>query len=716
MFCRTNTFSLVTFFCLSIIFICFSSCELVNQLLGKKSSTSSKPAPLAALPIIINELMADSQELIQDKDGDFPDWIEILNNSNQEIPLEGWTLTDDNDQIKKWTFPKVTIQPNQMLLLFASGKNISNPSELHTNFKLDRKKGHLSLWNPLGQKVHSIEDYPSQKSNVSYGLLPSDVKSAVIDRFGFFKAPTPGKSNSESHTLYVADTKFSINSGVFQDSINLTITTDTDDATIYVTTDGSIPSATNGMIYKEPILLDRTTVIRAVAEKYGSESTNVDTQFYLFPESVWQQSGDGLPNDWGLNGPDYAIDQTMIPTTDDQKRFVDSLSALPTFSLVADPNQLFSSDKQGIYVSPNNRDIEASIELLEHGSRKGFKSRAGLSTQGYADGEKFKTDKLSFRLKFKTKFGNEDLEGKIFGPDSSNIYDNLVLDASLDDSFLHEFFDRRKEALYIRDQLISNLLVHVGNEAPRGFFVQLYINGLYWGIYNLHERPDDAFAASYFGGKRSQYDIIKHGASEVIQGSSESYLQLYDLATGDLSQESVYQQIAKLLAIDEFIRYLIVNFYVGNIDWPCKNFYASRHQSPEGKWRFHSWDAEQTLLNVDDNVTLTSSDMPCPTYLHQRLIQNATYRKRFQEFVNQLMVTQGAALTASSLSANFQQQCLEVEASIFAEAARWGDNRDGVPLTVNDWIAERDRLINTYLPSRTAAVLSQFQANGWWTP
>ena len=83
-----------------------------------------------------------------------------------------------------------------------------------------------------------------------------------------------------------------------------------------------------------------------------------------------------------------------------------------------------------------------------------------------------------------------------------------------------------------------------------------------------------------------------------------------------------------LLAIDDFIDYMVMNYYIGNSDWAHQNWYASYHRTDSGgRWRYHSWDAEKGLHNVQDNVT-GRDDSGGPTHLHHRLIQNSSYRMR----------------------------------------------------------------------------------------
>jgi len=80
--------------------------------------------------------------------------------------------------------------------------------------------------------------------------------------------------------------------------------------------------------------------------------------------------------------------------------------------------------------------------------------------------------------------------------------------------------------------------------------------------------------------------------------------------------------------VPDFIDYMIANFYYGNTDWGHQNWYASRSRfDPEGRWRYHSWDAEKGMQGLTDNVTGKNDGYGSPTYLHHRLSANAEYRR-----------------------------------------------------------------------------------------
>ena len=148
---------------------------------------------LAGESLVISEFMADNAATLADRDGAFSDWVEVYNPTAEAIDLAGWHLTDDDDELDKWTFPAVTLPGGERLVVFASGKNLLG-EELHTNFNLRRGGEYLALVQPDGSTVEFAyaPRFPSQDKDVSYGL------SADLSARGFFLNPTPGEANVEA--------------------------------------------------------------------------------------------------------------------------------------------------------------------------------------------------------------------------------------------------------------------------------------------------------------------------------------------------------------------------------------------------------------------------------------------------------------------------------------------------------------------------------------
>ena len=126
--------------------------------------------PEAVSAPIINEFVALNRSTLYDEDGQSSDWIEIYNPLQNAVNLQGYFLTNDPENLKKWKFPEVSLVTDGYLIVFASGKDRDN-GELHTNFKISKSGGYLSLVDPDGKTVISeLSDFPAQYENFSYGI------------------------------------------------------------------------------------------------------------------------------------------------------------------------------------------------------------------------------------------------------------------------------------------------------------------------------------------------------------------------------------------------------------------------------------------------------------------------------------------------------------------------------------------------------------------
>jgi hypothetical protein len=678
---------------------------------------------LLAGSVVINELLASNATNLTDEDGAFSDWLELHNATPNPINLDGWHLTDSAANLAQWTFPNVTLGPNAYMVIFASSKNRTNPAgNLHTNFNLSAGGEYLGLTRPDSSiEYEYAPSFPAQTADISYGLGPDG-----ITRFSF-PTPTPGAANSIPAVL---EPLFSIAHGYYSDPFSLAISSSTPGASIRYTTDGSVPTDITGTLYSLPITISTTTAVRAIAFKSGQPNSPVQTQTYLFPSAIFSQPTNpaGFPAVWGGPGSseipqpaDYEMDPDVINNPAYTAELESALTSIPSVSLVMPVSEWFSTST-GIITNRSQETVlwerAVSAEMINPGGPD-FQIDAGVRVQGGNSTTKVKdnlwsTPKLSFSLRFKSIYGASHLVSPLFPDTSIQSFDELILDARYNYTWPHFRVNQQNRADYIRDQLTSDLQNATGSLAPHGYFVHVYLNGLYWGVYNLHERPDEAFAASYFGGEKEDYDVIKHDLEpdNIVSGDSIAYEELLRRASADLSATANYQAVADYLDIPDFINYMLVNFYAGNTDWAQHNWYVARKREEGAKFHYFSWDAEHVFISETSDVT-EKIDLVGPTFLHHQLRANAEYRQLFADHVQQHFSNRGA-LTYESVIAQFTDRVNQIRSPIILESARWGDNRRPTDAFERDveWQAEIDRLTNSYFPQRTATVLEQLRSDG----
>ena len=421
--------------------------------------TIGPPVAQAATPgVLITEVMAANTRTVADDRGRYADWIELHNPTDTPVSLAGYTLTDDPDAPAKWSLPATTLAPGAFLLVWASGADQVTPEGWHTSFRLSRGGEYVGLFAPDGQVVDEVT-FGEQEVDVSLGRLRT-----VFDQWVSFPIPTPGAANTTQHRLRApADAppvEVTPGSGRFAGPATVQLYTPVPGSLLYYTLDGADPTM-DGQEYTAPLAVTETTVLRAVALDDGVPVSAVTTATYLVGEST----------------------------------------GLPVLSLVTDPVHLWD-EATGIYVNPEERGREwerpVTVQGLSPEGEVGFSVGAGLRIHGAVSREN--SAKQSFRLYFRGEYGPRELAYPLFGAEPGQTYDRLVLRAGYQDSWQCRGVPQCEgEAVYVRDQLVRELHGAMGQVAARGRWVALYLNGAFWGLYNLTERIDGTFLATHFG-------------------------------------------------------------------------------------------------------------------------------------------------------------------------------------------------------------------------
>jgi hypothetical protein len=695
--------------------------------------------------VAITEFLASNSKILADENGDFSDWIEVQNTGAQPVNLLGWSLTDQPDIPAKWKFPATNLNAGSFMVVFASAKDRTNAGlPLHLNFRLAAIGDYLALFPPdsTTPATEFAPKFPAQKPDISYGTRGGQNY--------YFNPPSPGAINAGGFADFVADTKFSVNRGFFETPFDLTISTATAGATIRYTTNGTPPTATTGIVYGGPLTIPGTTVVRAAAFKDGLQPSGVDTQTYLFPADVIRQSTNGAappgwPASWGANTKDYGMDPDIVNSTTYRDQIIPALKSLPSFCVVTELKNLFDATT-GIYANPaqDGRDWEkpCSLELVYPDGTKGFQVNAGIRIRG-GFSRSTGNPKHAFRFFFRETYGATKLKYPLFGNAGTDEFDAFDLRTFQNYSWS---FQGDGTGVFIRDQFSRDTQLAMGRQGERGNYYHLYINGQYWGLYNTCERPEAAYAATYYGGNKEDYDVIKVEAGpyaiNATDGDLNAWTRLYTAARAGLTNNAAYFKLEgrnadgtpnvayeNLLDVDNLIDYMLVILWGGNLDAPISNFlgntspnnwYGQRDRTgAHGGFRFNAHDSEHTLLSATENRTgpygtATSWSLlkSNPQYIWQQLSANAEFKLRVADHIQQHFFN-GGALTPESARARFGARTNQIFQAVVAESARWGDSKVATPLNRDrNWLPEVNRILSSYMGGRTTTVLNQLKARG----
>ena len=546
-------------------------------------------------------------------------------------------------------------------------------------------------------------------------------------------------------------------------------------ATIRYTLDGSEPTP-QSTPYTQPLSVSTTTILRAAATTNTERITPITTATYIFVGDVLQQSNtpEGYPDTWGrytdIAGTaiaDYEMDPEMTTDPALRPRIIEGLQSLPVLSIVTDKNHLFSHendpDRGGIYIftgppvgdnTGHGWTRPASIEMFcpansnhnyELSTPLDFTTTCGLRLHGGHGRLAEKNPKHSFRLVFKKEYGPSALNCPLYGDDEPSKFDQLVLRCHFGNSWQHWSEGNRTKAQYTRDVWARRMQRKIGRTSVNALYVNLFINGMYWGLYNLAERVDGQFGKDHLGGKKSDIDVVKieeDGGNHIEASEGDLIAWEEMLATvseiGSLSSDEdsdeAYARLATLLDIDAFIDYMLINQYAGNTDWDHHNWYAIRRRGADSEgFRFLCWDSEVIFESPNENVLGKNNRGGYPTGIFNTLIKYPPFARHYVARAKELLTDDGL-LGEQSVVAVWDSLYHTIQTAIYAEAARWGDYRRDVHrwqtagqlYTVdNHYMAERNRLLNQYFPVRTDRVLNSilsfvniddFEAPEGWVP
>lgn len=590
----------------------------------------------------------------EDEDGDAEDWFELHNHSNSAVQLAGWSLSDDPQDPQKWQFPEMSVPAGGYLVVWASDKDRALSGQpLHVNFKISASGETLYLFDNRGAQKHSLA-IAGLRTGTSVGL--SRVNKALV----YFDQPTPGVINSAQEFSGVVNSVvgFSDKGGVISASMVM-LTGAATNQSIRYTTDGSVPTQTSPL-YRGAILLAENTAIRARIFADGHIPSVIQSRTFL----------------------------------------VDASHDIPVVALEADPLDFFDMD-YGIYVlgteyerDPPNyganfwEDWERDIHFgfYETDGALGVEFNTGVKIfGGYT--RSFAQKALAFYAR--GRYGVDKFEYPFFPGLEYEEFEGLVLRASGNDWL----------RTMLRDRAFTSLMAGSGLDYQAGRAVAVYLNGEYWGLYNLREKVNEDFLSSKHGVKKSQVTILEANA-EVVEGSNEDYLALINyVSTANPTAPDFYATVAAQMDMDNFIAYQVIQIFITNDDWPDRNI--KFWKAPETKWRWILYDTDFGFGLYDRNVSKNSiayataanstegANPPWSTLLLRRLLMNPEFKAKFiSYFADQL----NSRFLPDNVAAVIGRLADEIRSEIPQQRARWAGRNW-------DWDGEVRSLL-TYANSR----------------
>jgi hypothetical protein len=575
---------------------------------------------------------------------------------------------------------------------------------------------------------------------------------------------------------------FSAPHGFYAAPFDLTITSGTANAVIRYTLDGSDPrNSPTSLEMASPAVIridpestygvrgtNPGVVVRACGTAPGTPTSDAAAGTYIFrnkivslsPEGKWP--GIGWPQPTASANP-QSYDYGMAPAVLNDARYaklIDSaLVSIPSLSIATDSKYLFSSDS-GIYqnamLDGDAWERPASFELLNPDGSYGFQINAGLRIRGgwsrHGDNPKH-----AFRFLFKSKYGKGKLEYPLFETEGAARFDKIDIRTGQNYAWSYPGHLGRVNTM-ISDVFSRDLQREMGRPYTRSRFYHLYLNGVYWGLFQTQERAEAKFAVTYFGGSDTDYDVVKvddYYSIEATDGNLLAYQEVWNACLAGFKADTSYFNLQgmdkngirisgrkSLVDVPNLADFMLIIFYTGNFDSPVSkfgqnnrpnNFYAIYNRRLNDGFRFFSHDAEHTLrtgagegpgIGLNENrvnigtltdynkMTVTAFSSFTPQWIHFRLSENAEYRMLFADQTYRHFFNQGC-MTPERSKALFQARANEIDMAIIAESARWGNTYLSPAATKDDdWKPAISDILNNYFPYRFALVLNQLRIEG----
>ena len=549
------------------------------------------------------------------------DWVEIYNANGSAVDLSGMGLSDDPGHPRRWQFPDgAKVGAGDYAVVYVNPEGALPEEALGGwagDFALSEGET-VTLCLPNGRIIDQVR-LGVQFRDVSIG------RAEGYDVYRYFAVPTPGEENAaESYEKKAREITFSHPGGQWaEDTLTLELSTD-GDVPIYYTTDGSEPSSSS-KVYSEPIVLTGNTMVRARAWRDDVISTATQTHSYIL-------------------GADHTL--RLVLVSGSRSKLNGSSGALVTGAKGSGCDvylEVYEAD--GTQLLGQN----CHFELMGHGSR------LEMAQKG-------------FRLQSQKAYGQGWFEAPLFSHRNYPEYKSVVMRASGQDAF----------QTHMRDSILCALAADTSLYYQETEVCVVYVNGQYWGVYNMRERVTAESIAQFEGWENpSAINILEGGMDNVIyavQGSADGYREIIRwVKNHDMSKDDNVAYVEQYIDLDNYLEYVALQIYTCNLD--LNNLRLYNNPSEGGRWRWIFFDQDLSYQVDRNNVkdwlsskgsvgTITSQD----NSLFYNLMKNAKMKDRFLTLIGKLL---GTTCSARNLEAKMMERYKLLEPEMEMNCKRW---------------------------------------------
>lgn len=564
-------------------------------------------------PLIISEAMAYNNAYNMYA-GEYYDWIELKNTGSEDINLSAYTLADKRSELASSPLPDYTLKAGAFVFVYCSGtEGLSFTNGINAPFALSADRDSIFL----GTADGTVIDYLSVH-DIPYGgsIGRMEGKNGSF----YFKTPTPGSKNSDGYRSYAETPVLLGSDGVFNgvDSVTVELSAP---GTIYYTTNGSAPTTSSNR-YTGPITLTSTTAFRAIAYEDGRL-------------------------------PSKCLNTSFI---------INENHTLPVVSIMTENDAMFGNG--GVYTNPQ-RELECVGAVTFYEQEGSFSIECGMKLHG--ETSKMAQSKKSFKLTFRSRYAGA-LEYDLFNNGVTE-FSSILVRAAQEDYY----------STLMRDTLMHQLAIETFPELPAmaNKYSVLYINGQYWGVYDLREAHSAAHYANHYG---YDEDTVEQWKGQWPSDSNAAKLYSF-IMNNNMSDPDNYAYVCEHLNIDSVIGWAIIQAYSGNFDLNASNM----------RFYYSTEDDKLTFALVDLDLGFFSYNMfdlvfnPDEVYAYNRLAKALLANEDFRtNLLEQLSYALTGNLSNEHVLARIDAIEAELTPEISRDRDRWGGSLEKWQYMVED--------------------------------
>ena len=557
-------------------------------------------------------------------------------------------------------------------------------TNLHTNFKISSGTETLFLSDASENLIDELtaENLPPNTSvgiSISSGNLVSYLET------------TPGYENSSTEFIGAvqSEVNFSQESGAIDGPFNLTLSGNSSGEVIHYALGGEEPTESSP-IYTQPIEISANTSVRA--------------RIFLanyFPSPIFTKSY--------IQNSNHEIDLMLLSTA--PNNFFDEDNGIYVFG----PNGTYSTNQP--YFGANFwEDWERPIHFSFHENGTDQFSEFNAGVKIYGGWSRGQNGQRSLALFARGQYGDSKFDHSFFDQLEYDNFEALVLRNSGQDWMRSS----------MKDIMLTSLMRGSGLDFQEHNPVATYLNGEYWGMYNLREKINEHMLASKHNIDADDITLLTNNAEE-IEGSNEEYTQLIEyVTTSDLTIDSNFEYVNEQIDLTEYALYQASNIFFNNTDWPGNNIKFWKH--PAGKWRWIMYDTDfgfgpfWNINNYQENTLSfalepNGSGWPNPswsTLLFRRLTTNLGFRNKF---INRYADELNTRFLSNNVITHIDQIYATIEPEVISHYERWRNDPSLTNIGVNinnisGWVGYHIDQMKIFADNRPSIVknhiLSQF--------